>query len=1223
MYELLTDAFQSEVETTEISDDYDYACWDSDKPPGDIPIAEIWCVLRTPGGRLRAGKSYRPDPSGARTAVKAADYKMSAFFLCSLVSVHNLEDVLDLLRDLSTDDCAFLIRGMLFDWGRAPQRHREKKVLGYFVYRRSVNVHGSAGDFTDYSRRLQMLDLDGVSLPDEMSVVTDPEACILWVVDRLLPPEFRETSFVYQLSSSAGLTKRDNELNVHLWFFTNEGYENAELRTWARWWNAKQQCRIIDPMLFTAVQPHYTNEPELLDGLIDPLAGRRLGLISRTRRTAQLYMPAVEEVITVLNSRQSRAVRQYCCTHRSKTTPSSEASQPDAVSSVDPGVEQGPVLDTGGDAIPGGPYFDAVRLAPSWQEYLMAIGFEGHIRTQIRAAIGSYFYERGSRGDRRLLKAEIARAIEESPFLDSSEPWSRPRKDARDYLNPPGHSNVDEMIVDIAALQTARERFACEPCEPSWQLPPLTAAEVFSRIKDTICEVVIEAAKSRLSHQTGDALEALFQKAPSIAVNCSTGTGKTEAMVSSIAVFLYLDTTVRVAIAVPTHKLGQGLADRINAAYGSDVAAEWYGTDHPDPQNPQEKMCRLAEVAKELVSVGGKLQLLCSRRREHMEYCQHHSAVAGQETCGYQRQQTLDARNQTRVWIIPATMLAAAPPVALKRPKHGLEGDFDLLVIDEAPWFSLIPDEPAKLPIEWLSPEWWAARNSHATEVQKARAIDTLTKISDTLNRRPLGEVPVDEFRNLGIEASDVGLTRRTIWKFKVDLRQLVTPGWTHGRLKKALAAVAPHNKRVVAVAEALYTIMLHVSGRLGPSGVELAEEGSKRHLCLRRRQDIDPAWLRAPMLYLDAADIGSFQIARAWLPDLELKVDAKAKAPNMRVTQLVDSQLPYRRLTTRGNDKEAIAENNRDKLADLITSLGSEGLVICPKKLRLAWEGENRLPPGWMVWNFGSIRGRDEARAVPRLVVVSRPLPSPAVVETMAETIFGRRVERLPTGAWYPIAPVGRLMAEGTGRRALALRHPDPLAEAVRFAVCEGELVQAVGRGRGVRRSDDRPLDVLILTNVAIPLPIDELTTFRALLDSSGPLGLLAARGVVPLDYDGIARALPEWFADAAKVKDWFRYRPEARSKLKAIQWMAREGAVDLREFRGISHRESTMEDSAKLAAYRYRRPRCRQSNIVLVNDKMHANAQVAVEAVVGSVDLFQPADDGPRRKPREGTEI
>jgi hypothetical protein len=156
---------------------------------------------------------------------------------------------------------------------------------------------------------------------------------------------------------------------------------------------------------------------------------------------------------------------------------------------------------------------------------------------------------------------------------------------------------------------------------------------------------------------------------------------------------------------------------------------------------------------------------------------------------------------------------------------------------------------------------------------------------------------------------------------------------------------------------------------------------------------------------------------------------------------------------------------------------------VICPKELRLAWEEARSLPAGWMVWNFGAIRGRDEANSVLQLVVVSRPLPKPAQVEIMAETIFGRKVDRLPTGLWYPKSPVGRLLIDGTGRRALALRHPDPLAEAIRFAICEGELVQAVGRGRGVRRTAETPLEVLVLTDVPIPLPLNKLTTWKRAL--------------------------------------------------------------------------------------------------------------------------------------------
>src|SRR5262249_7044268 len=151
----------------------------------------------------------------------------------------------------------FVIRGHLADEVYERRQHRITKEVGYLVKRRAVRIHGLEGYFTDVSRQLQMLDFDGVPLPNNMSIVDDPEACVEWAVDNLLPPEFRDASFIYQLSASAALTKLDNELNVHLWFFTNKEYASEELRAWGKWWNAKQQRKIIDCAVFTEVQPHY------------------------------------------------------------------------------------------------------------------------------------------------------------------------------------------------------------------------------------------------------------------------------------------------------------------------------------------------------------------------------------------------------------------------------------------------------------------------------------------------------------------------------------------------------------------------------------------------------------------------------------------------------------------------------------------------------------------------------------------------------------------------------------------------------------------------------------------------------------------------------------------------------------------------------------------------------------------------------------------------------
>ena len=210
--------------------------------------------------------------------------------------------------------------------------------------------------------------------------------------------------------------------------------------------------------------------------------------------------------------------------------------------------------------------------------------------------------------------------------------------------------------------------------------------------------------------------------------------------------------------------------------------------------------------------------------------------------------------------------------------------------------------------------------------------------------------------------------------------------------------------------------------------------------------------------------------------------------------------------------------------------------------------------------------------------------------------------------------------MSDSTGRRASAFRHPDPFVEAVRFAVCEGEVLQAVGRGRGVQRTVETPLEVLILTNVPLPIPVDHLTAWRDLCET-GPLDLLLARGVVPLDYAGMVLALPGRFADPAAVKDWFQYRREARSTLKNIISSARvQGYVTGSDFSGISHIDFNMEDSAKVTAYRYRRAGSPQRSFVLVDGAMHAEPRAAVEAILGPLDCFVQVENTPTRRSRQG---
>lgn len=72
--------------------------------------------------------------------------------------------------------------------------------------------------------------------------------------------------------------------------------------------------------------------------------------------------------------------------------------------------------------------------------------------------------------------------------------------------------------------------------------------------------------------------------------------------------------------------------------------------------------------------------------------------------------------------------------------------------------------------------------------------------------------------------------------------------------------------------------------------------------------------------------------------------------------------------------------------------------------------------------------------------------------------------------------------------------------------------------------------------------------------------------------------------------------------------------------DFRGILHKDSTMDDSAKLIAYRYRRRAgSRQRAAVLVNVERHPDPRAAVEAVLGPVEDFVPVEKTSTKRTRK----
>ena len=120
-------------------------------------------------------------------------------------------------------------------------------------------------------RRWILIDFDKVPLPPGVRLQQDVVAVCEHLIG-LLPAEFREVSYHWQLSSRAGLGD-PAVVSMHLWFWLDRPIPDAELKNWATSWNEKAGAKIIDTALFNDVQAHYTAAPEFI-GMTDPFPVR-------------------------------------------------------------------------------------------------------------------------------------------------------------------------------------------------------------------------------------------------------------------------------------------------------------------------------------------------------------------------------------------------------------------------------------------------------------------------------------------------------------------------------------------------------------------------------------------------------------------------------------------------------------------------------------------------------------------------------------------------------------------------------------------------------------------------------------------------------------------------------------------------------------------------------------------------------------------------------------
>ena len=141
-------------------------------------------------------------------------------FTCMTLPVANLGQLACYLMELEKNPRIFLIRGLPLPHVRRDQPHHRRK-------------HGEDATYAspEDGHYYFMLDIDKLPLPDGITLTPTTVNEAIEHVIQVLPSEFANASYYWQLSASAGL--RDNTgISAHLFFWSDRKLTDDDLKRW-------------------------------------------------------------------------------------------------------------------------------------------------------------------------------------------------------------------------------------------------------------------------------------------------------------------------------------------------------------------------------------------------------------------------------------------------------------------------------------------------------------------------------------------------------------------------------------------------------------------------------------------------------------------------------------------------------------------------------------------------------------------------------------------------------------------------------------------------------------------------------------------------------------------------------------------------------------------------------------------------------------------------------
>ena len=177
------------------------------------------------------------------------------------IEINNLADLYEVLESVRENSNAFVIRGK-------GTKNIQTRVRRTMDEPKNFYEAGSQWICLDFD------EMEGNESPDNDQGNPHTIDHILHMIDSWLPEEFKNTAFIWQWSSSAGLEYKNEPIkkhfNCHLFFWLDKPVTNAEMKCWF----TQAINKGFDSSTFNTVTPifvgsHIVKDPRIIDTIPD------------------------------------------------------------------------------------------------------------------------------------------------------------------------------------------------------------------------------------------------------------------------------------------------------------------------------------------------------------------------------------------------------------------------------------------------------------------------------------------------------------------------------------------------------------------------------------------------------------------------------------------------------------------------------------------------------------------------------------------------------------------------------------------------------------------------------------------------------------------------------------------------------------------------------------------------------------------------------------------